>query len=51
MNLMGKYIAAKKQMPDLDFNMKVRDGYMANKNTPEPVKNLYLNMDAKVPGL
>jgi AsmA protein len=50
MSLVGKYIAATKQMPDLDFSMKVRDGYIANKKTPEPVKNLYLNMEAKVPG-
>jgi AsmA protein len=51
MNLTGKYIAAKNIMPDLSFNLKVRNGYVANKNTPAPVKNLYINMDAKVPGL
>jgi AsmA protein len=51
MNLIGKYIAAKNIMPDLSFNLKVRNGYVANKNTPAPVKNLYINMDAKVPGL
>jgi len=50
MSLIGKYIASTKQMPDLDFSMKVRDGYIANKNTPEPVKNLYLNMEANLPG-
>ncbi|MDN3580802.1 AsmA family protein [Mucilaginibacter flavus] len=50
MSLVGKYIAATKQMPDLDFSMKIRDGYVANKKTPEPVKNLFLNMEAKVPG-
>ncbi|WP_295713236.1 AsmA-like C-terminal region-containing protein [Mucilaginibacter sp.] len=50
MSLTGKYIASKKQMPDLDFSMKIRDGYIANKNTPEPVKNLFLNMNAKLPG-
>jgi len=49
--LTGKYIASKNIMPDLTFSMKVRDGYVANKNTPEPVKNLYINMDAKLPGL
>jgi AsmA protein len=50
MSLVGKYIAATKQMPDLDFSMKIRDGYIANKKTPEPVKNLFLNMEAKLPG-
>ncbi|MDN3549297.1 AsmA family protein [Mucilaginibacter aquaedulcis] len=49
--LTGKYIASKNIMPDLSFSMKVRDGYVANKNTPEPVKNLFINMDAKLPGL
>ena len=49
--LTGKYIASKNIMPDLNFSMKVRDGYVANKKTPEPVKNLYINMDAKLPGL
>jgi AsmA protein len=50
LSLIGKYIAATKQMPDLDFSMKIRDGYIANKKTPQPVKNLYLNMEAKLPG-
>ncbi|WP_176852009.1 AsmA family protein [Mucilaginibacter sp. OK268] len=49
--LTGKYIASKNIMPDLTFNMKVRDGSVVNKNTPEPVKNLFINMDAKLPGL
>ncbi|MEN0052624.1 MAG: AsmA family protein [Mucilaginibacter sp.] len=49
--LTGKYIASKNIMPDLSFSMKVRDGYVANKNTPQPVKNLFINMDAKLPGL
>ncbi len=50
LSLTGKYIAATKQMPDLDFSMKIRDGFINNKATPEPVKNLFLNMSAKVPG-
>lgn len=49
--LTGKYIASKNIMPDLNFSMKVRDGYVSNKKTPEPVKNLYINMEAKLPGL
>ncbi|MEO3403104.1 AsmA family protein [Mucilaginibacter sp. CAU 1740] len=51
LNLTGKYIASKNIMPDLSISAKLRDGYIANKNTPAPVKNLYLNMDAKLPGL
>jgi AsmA protein len=51
MSLSGKYIASKKIKPDINFSMKVKDGYVASKNTPSPVKNLFLNMNAKVPGL
>ncbi|WP_162842566.1 AsmA family protein [Mucilaginibacter pineti] len=51
MALTGKYIASKNIMPDLTLNVKVRNGYVANKKTPEPVKNLYLNMSVKLPGL
>jgi AsmA protein len=51
MSLTGKYIASKNIMPDLNFSMKVMNGYVASKNTPAPVKNLYINMSAKVPGL
>jgi AsmA protein len=51
LNLTGKYIASKNIMPDVDLSMKIRNGYVANKNTPAPVKNLYLNMNAKLPGL
>ncbi|MDR6940797.1 AsmA family protein [Mucilaginibacter pocheonensis] len=49
--LTGKYIASKNVMPDLSFSMKVRDGYVANRKAPAPVKNLYINMDARLPGL
>ncbi|GAA4322067.1 AsmA-like C-terminal region-containing protein [Mucilaginibacter gynuensis] len=51
LNLTGKYIAAKNIMPDLSLSMNIRNGYVANKSTPAPVKNLYLNMDVKLPGL
>ena len=49
--LTGKYIASKNIMPDLSLSMKVRDGFVANRHTPAPVKNLYINMDAELPGL
>ena len=51
LDLAGQYIASKNIMPDINFSMKVRNGYISNKKTPSPVKNLYLNMTAKVPGL
>jgi AsmA protein len=51
MSLIGKYIVSKNVKPDINFSMNVKDGYVASKNTPSPVKNLYLSMNAKVPGL
>lgn len=51
LDLSGKYIASKNIMPNLSISMKVRDGSIVNKSTPAPVKNLYLNMDASLPGL
>ncbi|MDN5287228.1 MAG: AsmA family protein [Mucilaginibacter sp.] len=49
--LTGKYIASKNIMPDLSLSMKVRNGFVANRHAPAPVKNLYINMDAELPGL
>lgn len=48
-SLSGNYNTALNQMPDLVLNMKIRDGYVANKKAPSPVKNLFLNLQAKVP--
>ena len=49
--LKGKYDADKNIMPDLGFNMQVRDGYINNQNIPSPVKNLFINFDSKLPSL
>ena len=49
--LSGKYIASKNMKPDLTFDMKIRGGYIANNKTPSPVRDLYLDMNAKVPNL
>ncbi|MFI5159907.1 MAG: AsmA family protein [Sphingobacteriales bacterium] len=48
--LTGQYIASKNKMPDFTFSMKVRNGYISNNKTPSPVRDLYLDMSAKVPG-
>lgn len=50
-SLKGKYIAATNTSPDLLFNMKVRNGSIANKNAPFPAKNIFLNLDTKLPSL
>ncbi|HTJ13574.1 MAG TPA: AsmA-like C-terminal region-containing protein [Dinghuibacter sp.] len=38
-------------MPDLSFNLTVRDGFIANAKAPKPVEHLFLNLESKVPGL
>ncbi|WP_442590824.1 AsmA family protein [Pedobacter sp. AW31-3R] len=50
-SLKGKYLAKDSIMPTLAFNMKIRDGYISNPKAPEPVSNLYLNLQTKVPSL
>lgn len=51
MSLIGKYIAEETKMPDFKIKLKIRDGYIANQKAPSPIKNLFLNMDADLPGL
>lgn len=51
LTLKGKYIAAQNTMPDLAFNMKIRDGYIAYEGAPQPVSRLFLNLNAKVPAI
>ena len=49
--LTGQYIASKNKMPDFTFSMQARNGYISNNKTPSPVRDLYLDMSAKVPDL
>lgn len=49
--LKGQYIAKTNTMPSLSFNMKVRDGSISNPNAPEPISNLFLNLQTRLPGL
>lgn len=49
--LTGKYIAKDNIKPDFSMNLRVRNGYVANQKSPSPVRNLYLNMGTKLPGL
>jgi AsmA protein len=49
--LAGKYLAKTNTMPNLSMNFKVRNGFVSNKKSPSPVKNLFVNLDVKVPGL
>jgi len=49
--LKGKYVVADSLAPDLTFKMQVRDGFISNKKSPSPVKNLYMDLEAKIPAL
>ncbi|GAA3950183.1 AsmA family protein [Chitinophaga oryziterrae] len=46
--LTGKYIAETNTMPDLTFNMQVRNGMISNAKAPAPVKNLFLNFQSRL---
>ncbi len=50
-SLIGRYIASENVMPTATFNLKIRDGYLANPNVPVPISNLYLNLQTKLPDL
>ena len=50
-SLTGKYIAGTNTMPDLNLNMKVRNGSIAYEKAPVPVSNLYVNFESSLPGL
>ena len=38
-------------MPDLNLNLKIRNGFISNAHAPSPVNNLFLNMETRLPGL
>ena len=50
-SLSGTYDSKAGKMPDLTFNMSVRNGYIAYDQAPSPIQNLYLNFQSKLPGL
>lgn len=50
-SLKGAYNAATNAMPNLSFNMIVRDGYVSHNKAALPASNLRLNLDARLPGL
>jgi AsmA protein len=48
--LKGKYIASSNTMPDLDLDLKITDGFIANNKAPVPVTNLRLDLHTRLPG-
>jgi AsmA protein len=51
MTLAGKYVAKDSIAPNLSMSCKIRNGYIANDKSPSPIKNLYLDFTAALPGL
>jgi len=50
-SLKGKYIASENLSPDMEFNMKIREGYVAYDQAAEPARNIYMNFSTKLPSL
>jgi AsmA protein len=50
-SLKGKYIAAENLNPNVNFNIKVREGFIKNNKAPYPIENLYLNLETQLPNL
>ena len=48
--LTGQYNAEIGSMPSFGMNLNIRDGYISNNKTPEPLKNLFLNFETRLPG-
>lgn len=51
LTLKGKYIASQNLSPEVNFNIKVRDGYVKHEKAPYPVEDIFLNLDTKLPNL
>ena len=51
LTLKGKYITSPNTMPDLAFNMKIREGYIAYEGAPFPASHLFLNLQTLLPAL
>ncbi len=50
-SLSGQYVAVTNTKPDLQVNIKLRNGFIANQKVPSPVRNLWLDLSAKLPNL
>ncbi|MFT3681661.1 MAG: AsmA family protein [Ferruginibacter sp.] len=51
LTLKGQYIASTNTMPELAYNMKIRDGYIKYDGAPAPASNLFFNFETKLPSL
>lgn len=51
LTLKGKYIASKNMGPDLNLDLKIKDGFINYDKSAFPVSNLNLDLSAKIPSL
>jgi len=51
LTLKGNYIVSENKKPEVNFVIKVRDGYVKNIKAPYPVENLFIKLDTKLPNL
>lgn len=51
LTLKGQYIASGNIMPELAYNMKIKDGFIEYDGAPAPLSNLFLNLETKLPSL
>jgi AsmA protein len=49
--LKGKYIAEENRKPNVHFNMKIREGFVAYNKSPIAAENIFLNFDTKLNSL
>ncbi len=50
-SLKGQYIAARNIMPDLTFDLKIKDGFISHAGAPFPVNKVFLDLHSTLPGL
>jgi AsmA protein len=49
--LKGNYIASENKNPEVCFKINVRNGFVQNKKAAQPIENIYLNLETKLPNL
>ncbi len=51
LTLKGQYIASENRMPDLAYDMKIREGYVKYEDAPVAASALQLNLHTKLPSI
>jgi AsmA protein len=51
LGLTGKYVVKDSLAPSLNMSMQIRNGFIDNEKSPAPLRNLYMNLTASLPGL